>query len=117
MSEHGSSLETHAVGSTKLFVMVWIWLAAITFLEVFLAYEKLQSGSDAYASRGALDCQGDADHFVLHALEIRKDRSHAAVDSCDDFLHLHDFYFLYARWRAAYAEPHGALRGAAGGLN
>ena len=42
MSEHGSGSETHAVGSTKLFVTVWVWLAVITFLEVFLGYEKLQ---------------------------------------------------------------------------
>jgi len=42
MSEHGSSSESHAVGSTKLFVMVWVWLAVITFIEVFLAYLRLQ---------------------------------------------------------------------------
>ncbi len=42
MSAHGSSLESHAVGSTKLFVTVWIWLAVITFIEVFLAYERLR---------------------------------------------------------------------------
>lgn len=44
MSEHGNGATTHAVGSTKLFVTVWVWLAAITFLEVFLGYEKLQPG-------------------------------------------------------------------------
>ena len=44
MSEHGSSPEAHAVGSTKLFVTVWVWLALITFLEVFLAYQRLQPG-------------------------------------------------------------------------
>lgn len=42
MSAHGSSLEAHAVGSTKLFAMVWVWLAVITFIEVFLAYERLR---------------------------------------------------------------------------
>lgn len=42
MSGHGNGSETHAVGSTKLFVTVWVWLALITFLEVFLAYLKLQ---------------------------------------------------------------------------
>ncbi len=42
MSAHGSGSESHAVGSTKLFVMVWVWLAAITFIEVFLGYERLQ---------------------------------------------------------------------------
>jgi cytochrome c oxidase subunit 4 len=42
MSAHESSTEVHAVGSTRLFVMVWVWLAVITFIEVFLAYERLQ---------------------------------------------------------------------------
>ena len=43
MSAHGGSeLESHAVGSTRLFVMVWMWLAVITFIEVFLAYERLR---------------------------------------------------------------------------
>jgi cytochrome c oxidase subunit 4 len=44
MSAHDSGLEGHAVGSTKLFVMVWVWLAVITFIEVFLAYERLRPG-------------------------------------------------------------------------
>ena len=42
MSENGSEAAGHAVGSTKLFLTVWIWLVAITGLEVFLGYEKLQ---------------------------------------------------------------------------
>jgi cytochrome c oxidase subunit IV len=42
MSAHDSGLEGHAVGSTRLFVMVWVWLAVITFIEVFLAYERLR---------------------------------------------------------------------------
>jgi cytochrome c oxidase subunit 4 len=42
MSVHGSSLETHAVGSTRLFFMVWVWLVVITCIEVFLAYERLR---------------------------------------------------------------------------
>jgi cytochrome c oxidase subunit 4 len=42
MSAHESGSEVHAVGSTRLFVMVWIWLAVITFIEVFLAYERLR---------------------------------------------------------------------------
>ena len=42
MSAHDSGLGGHAVGSTKLFVMVWVWLAVITFIEVFLAYERLR---------------------------------------------------------------------------
>src|ERR1700733_2842761 len=42
MSTHESSSESHAVGSTGLFVTVWVWLAAITGIEVFLAYERLR---------------------------------------------------------------------------
>jgi cytochrome c oxidase subunit 4 len=42
MSAHGSSLQAHAVGSTRLFTMVWVWLVVITFIEVFLAYERLR---------------------------------------------------------------------------
>jgi len=42
MSEHGSEATGHSVGSTKLFLTVWIWLVAITGFEVFLGYEKLE---------------------------------------------------------------------------
>ena len=42
MSNHGSESIGHSVGSTKLFLTVWIWLVAITGFEVFLGYEKLQ---------------------------------------------------------------------------
>ena len=42
MSAHGSGSEGHQVGSTKLFITVWVWLAAVTGIEVFLGYEQLQ---------------------------------------------------------------------------
>jgi len=42
MSNHGSGSEGHQVGSTKLFVTVWVWLAAVTGIEVFLGYEQLR---------------------------------------------------------------------------
>ena len=42
MSGHGNSPESHAAGSTRLFFSVWVWLAAITGLEVFLGYERLR---------------------------------------------------------------------------
>ena len=42
MSTHGSGSEGHQVGSTKLFVTVWVWLAVVTGIEVFLGYEQLQ---------------------------------------------------------------------------
>jgi len=42
MSTHGGGSEGHQVGSTKLFVTVWVWLALVTGIEVFLGYEQLQ---------------------------------------------------------------------------
>jgi cytochrome c oxidase subunit 4 len=42
MSTHESGSGGHQVGSTRLFVTVWIWLAAVTGIEVFLGYEQLQ---------------------------------------------------------------------------
>lgn len=44
MSTHGIELETtaHPVGSTKLFLTVWVWLVLITGFEVFLGYERLE---------------------------------------------------------------------------
>src|SRR4029077_10945794 len=42
MSAHESGSEVDAVRSTRLFLMVWIWLAVITFIEVFLSYERLR---------------------------------------------------------------------------
>jgi cytochrome c oxidase subunit 4 len=42
MSTHGIGSGGHQVGSTKLFVTVWLWLAAVTGIEVFLGYVQLQ---------------------------------------------------------------------------
>jgi len=46
MSTHGNASESHQVahqvGSTRLFVTVWVWLAAITGLEVYLGYIHLR---------------------------------------------------------------------------
>lgn len=42
MSTHGSGSEGQQVGSTRLFVTVWLWLAAVTGIEVFLGYIQLQ---------------------------------------------------------------------------
>ena len=39
MSEHAA--EGHAVGSAKLFTIVWFWLVAITAIEVWMAYKHL----------------------------------------------------------------------------
>ena len=38
MSTHENESGGHAVGSTRLFVTIWVWLVAITGLEVFLGY-------------------------------------------------------------------------------
>jgi cytochrome c oxidase subunit IV len=42
MSAHGSGSEGHQVGSTKLFVTVWVVLAVVTAIEVYLGYVQLQ---------------------------------------------------------------------------
>jgi cytochrome c oxidase subunit IV len=42
MSAHGSGSEGHQVGSPRLFLMVWVVLAAFTAVEVFLGYMQLQ---------------------------------------------------------------------------
>jgi cytochrome c oxidase subunit IV len=42
MSEHGSGSEGHQAGSTKLFVTVWVVLAVVTAIEVWLGYMQLQ---------------------------------------------------------------------------
>ncbi|MGA7852673.1 MAG: cytochrome C oxidase subunit IV family protein [Candidatus Acidiferrales bacterium] len=45
MSAHADAAELtheHAVGTTKLFATVWVWLLLLTGVEVFLAYERLE---------------------------------------------------------------------------
>ncbi len=42
MSTHESGSGGHQVGSTKLFITVWLWLAAVTGIEVYLGYVQLQ---------------------------------------------------------------------------
>ncbi len=42
MSEHAATGEhTHAEGSTRLMIIIWAWLLALTAVEVFLAYIHL----------------------------------------------------------------------------
>jgi cytochrome c oxidase subunit 4 len=41
MAAHETAVEGHDVGSTKLFVHVWVWLLVLTAIEVFLAYLRL----------------------------------------------------------------------------
>jgi cytochrome c oxidase subunit 4 len=42
MSAHGSGSEGHQVGSPKLFFTVWVALAVVTAIEVYLGYMQLQ---------------------------------------------------------------------------
>jgi cytochrome c oxidase subunit IV len=41
MTSHAAAAEGHDVGSRKMFVTVWVWLLALTGVEVFLAYLRL----------------------------------------------------------------------------
>jgi cytochrome c oxidase subunit IV len=41
MAAHETAIEGHDVGTTKLFVQVWVWLLVLTGIEVFLAYLRL----------------------------------------------------------------------------
>ena len=41
MAAHEAVMEGHDVGTTKLFVYVWVWLLVLTGIEVFLAYLRL----------------------------------------------------------------------------
>jgi cytochrome c oxidase subunit 4 len=37
-----STEHTHAEGTTRVFLIVWFWLLALTGVEVFLGYEQLE---------------------------------------------------------------------------
>ncbi|MGD0224830.1 MAG: cytochrome C oxidase subunit IV family protein [Terriglobia bacterium] len=37
-----STEHTHAEGSTRVFMIVWFWLLALTGVEVFLGYKQLE---------------------------------------------------------------------------
>ncbi len=37
-----STEHAHAEGSTRVFLIVWFWLLALTAVEVFLGYEQLE---------------------------------------------------------------------------
>jgi cytochrome c oxidase subunit 4 len=39
MSTHQQHSASHAPGSTRLFLIVWLWLVVITAIEVYLGYE------------------------------------------------------------------------------
>jgi len=37
-----STVHTHSEGTTRIFLIVWFWLLALTGVEVFLGYEQLE---------------------------------------------------------------------------
>jgi cytochrome c oxidase subunit IV len=41
MTVQSDVLDAHKPGSTRLFVTIWVALLALTFVEVFLAYERV----------------------------------------------------------------------------
>ncbi|HYR76017.1 MAG TPA: cytochrome C oxidase subunit IV family protein [Pyrinomonadaceae bacterium] len=41
MSTHAAGGEEHFAGSNKLFISVWVWLLALTGIEVYLGYKHL----------------------------------------------------------------------------
>ncbi len=41
MSAPAEAVHGHATGGVRLYSWVWVWLVAITGVEVFLAYERL----------------------------------------------------------------------------
>lgn len=41
MNAHADSLDNHAAGTTGLFAAIWAVLLILTFVEVFLAYERV----------------------------------------------------------------------------
>ena len=42
MTAHGDAhAEEHFAGSNKLFISIWVWLVALTLVEIFLAYRPM----------------------------------------------------------------------------
>ena len=40
MTAH-AHVEEHFAGSNKLFISIWVWLVALTLIEIFLAYQPM----------------------------------------------------------------------------
>lgn len=45
MSTHAHAIESHETAPARTFVFVWLWLVAITGVEVFLAYKHVPPGT------------------------------------------------------------------------
>ena len=44
MAAHGHAhAEEHFAGSNKLFISIWVWLVALTLVEIFLAYRPMST--------------------------------------------------------------------------
>ena len=70
MSTEAHAEEAHAGASVGTNIGVWIGLVAITFLEVFLAYEELKPAVMLSILVVLSVVKAGHDHVVLHALEI-----------------------------------------------
>ena len=57
----------HAEGTTRVFLIVWFWLLALTGVEVFLGYEQLELKLMLVLLMGLSVDQGCANHRLLHA--------------------------------------------------
>ena len=94
MNTQAHAEEAHAGASVGTNIGIWVGLVAITFLEVFLAYEQLNPTLMLTVLvvlsvvKAAMIVS-----FFMH-LKYEKFGLGLVADSGDDFLHLHDVYFL-----------------------
>ena len=109
MNTHAHAEEAHAGASVGLNIGIWIGLVAITFLEVFLAYEELQP-TVMLSILVVLSVVKAAMimSFFMH-LKYEKIQPGAFSDSGHDFLPLHDVY-LFLPGGLPVASNEAALR-------
>ena len=90
MSAHDAAIETHEVGSTKLFATVWFWLLGLTGIEVFLAYLRLAPVLMLTILVGLSLVK--AALIISYFMHLRFERLGLvpAADPRDGLLHLHD---------------------------
>ncbi len=94
MNTQAHAEEAHAGASVGTNMAVWIGLVAITFLEVFLAYEELKPAVMlSILVVLSVVKAGMIMSWFMH-LKYEKVLSGSIADSGDDFLHLHDVYLL-----------------------
>ena len=97
MSSEAHAVEAHAGASVGTNIAIWVGLVAITFLEVFLAYKALEPTLMLTilvmlsVAKAAMIMA-----WFMH-LKFEKFSLVLLADSGDDFLPLHDVYFLLSR--------------------